>query len=925
MAYSGSFLARADEIFERALDLDGAARAVYLDVECGDDGRLRRLVERLLAAAERPETGDSPAPQDDPLFAPAFDGPLLSSLADDLARRSGAASELALPPLAAGARAGPYRVLEEIGRGGMGVVYLAERADGAFERRVALKVVRHGVGSDDLLERFGRERRILASLSDPGIAALLDAGTTAAGLPYVVLEHVEGEPLDVWADRRGLGVRERLELFLEVARAVAHAHAALVVHRDLKPSNILVTPEGRPKLLDFGIAKLLEGDDVQATRTGSRPMTPAYASPEQVRGDPVTTASDIYQLGMLLYLLLAGCGPYGRGRDTPGSLDSEAELVRAICQEIPAPPSSHRFARQLGGDLDTIVLVALRKDPARRYASVGQLMDDVERHLAGRPVSARPDSLAYRLSSFVRRHRAAVAAVLGVVGLIAVLVAFYTLRLADERDQARRSAERATEASTFLADLFRLSAPTRAGGREVTAQELLDRGTRWLAALDSSPELAAGLGTLLGDIHRERADYERARALLEPAVAELREMPSTRPEELAGALHALARLEAETARLERAETYAREALALLEAELGPGSPALAPVLRSLGDILQGAGRPSEAIEVVEHALALQRAALPPGDVEIGLTLESLGMLEARASQPDRARGHLRRARSILSERLGPDHPLAVRASVQLARVLGQNGEVAAAEELAREALPLVEEAWGDDHPEVAVLLVELASALRLQGEHDEARAHLERALAIYRAAHGDAHPQVAEGLLDLGLLERSRGDLSAAAAAFEESAALFSALLGPEHVRVSFPLDGLADVHRTAGEPERAIPLYERVLHLREVAERQNDSLLIEPHFYLGTLLLEGDDPAAAEPHLSAALAIAEQVSDVDESLAFYRLRLARCLVALEDLDGARELLRRVDETVPEPTGRLAEELRDVRRKIDGGFSPRLS
>ena len=362
----------ADALFDAALDLPPGEREAYVDRACEGDSELSTAVRRLLRAHERAE------------------GFLAT-----------AASEMAAPLLVealSGAahpeRVGAYRVVREIGRGGMGAVYLAERDDGQFRQRAALKLARGGIGTDYLTRRFLEERQILASLEHPHIARLLDGGVTEDGLPWFAMEYVEGQPIDAYCDARGLTIEQRLKLFLDVCGAVQYAHRNLVIHRDLKPSNILVTSDGSLKLLDFGIARLLApGHEVTAEFpvSGVRLMTPAYASPEQIRGESVTTASDVYALGVLLYELLTGSHPFR----TPGV--ETAELQRRVLEERPARPSAvatlspNRVGR-LRGDLDAIVLKALEKSPERRYATAEQLATDVQRHLASRPVAARPDT-----------------------------------------------------------------------------------------------------------------------------------------------------------------------------------------------------------------------------------------------------------------------------------------------------------------------------------------------------------------------------------------------------------------------------------------------------------------------------------------------------------------------------------------------------
>jgi serine/threonine protein kinase/tetratricopeptide (TPR) repeat protein len=398
---------RVQALFESAKDLDAEARERLLARSCEGDESLRAEVAELLAAAD----------DADGFFA-GLAGRVGALFVDD----PDSAADSTHDPESVGA----YRICRRIARGGMGTVYLAERADGEFEQRVAVKLLRRGLDTDDLLRRFRAERQILASLNHPHIAHLLDGGSTEAGLPYLVMEYVEGEPITNYCERRQLSIADRLQLFLAVAAAVQHAHDKGVVHRDLKPSNMLVTPGGVPKLLDFGIAKLLDAslDDVH-TQTGVRLMTPGYASPEQVRGEAITPATDVYALGALLYELLAGRPPFR----TEGR--SRAEIERMVCTEDPALPSAaaehdatggqpelRKRSRRLRGDLDNIVLMALRKEPERRYASVAAMAEDIERYQEERPVRARPNRLHYRMRKFAQRRPGVMATVVAVLLMI---------------------------------------------------------------------------------------------------------------------------------------------------------------------------------------------------------------------------------------------------------------------------------------------------------------------------------------------------------------------------------------------------------------------------------------------------------------------------------------------------------------------------
>jgi tetratricopeptide (TPR) repeat protein/tRNA A-37 threonylcarbamoyl transferase component Bud32 len=405
---------RCEELFHAALPLAEGEREAFLERSCADDAGLRVEVERLLDAHAR--AGDF-------ISSPA--------LAAATAAEDGATW--------AGRLVGPYRVVREIGRGGMGAVYLAERADGQYEQRVALKVIKRGMDTEQVLARFRAERQILASLDHPNIARLLDGGSTDQGVPFFAMEYIAGEPIDAWAAQRALSVDDRLRLFLQVCGAVAYAHQRLVVHRDIKPLNILVTADGVPKLLDFGIAKVLhEGaDEATSTVTGMRLLTPEYASPEQVEGQHATTVSDVYALGVVLYELLTGRSPYRPRSRAP------LDVVDAVRTTDPERPSAvggtEKLRRRLRGDLDTILLTALRKEPARRYQSVEQFAGDVRRHLEGLPVRARPDTFGYRAGKFVRRNRLPVAA----GALLALALLGGTAATAYQAQQARAAQARA--------------------------------------------------------------------------------------------------------------------------------------------------------------------------------------------------------------------------------------------------------------------------------------------------------------------------------------------------------------------------------------------------------------------------------------------------------------------------------------------------
>ena len=508
-------------IASEAIELPTADRASYVAAACGRDAARREQVLSLLESMD--QAGDQ-------FETPALALPEGRSAAADALR--------AQQPLPAGGRIGPWKILRELGHGGMGTVYLAERVSPEFRQQAALKIVRGGFADDVLLRRFQDERRILATLEHPHIAHLIDGGATELGLPYVIMEYVEGRPIDVYCDERSLDVRQRLEVFRLVCLAVHYAHQRLVVHRDLKASNILVTAQGTPKLLDFGIAKILETDrEIGATHTLFRVVTPECASPEQLRGGPITTATDVYALGMLLYRLLTGTIPY---RVTPGG---EAELIQAICEQPPEPPSaSPRTTSGVGAkhaidrDLDRIVLMALRKEPERRYGTAEQLAEDVRRYLAGLPIVAAPDSALYRTRKFVARNRVAVAAGIGFLVAITVGIVATTWQARVARQERNRAQQHFTAvkslAGSVLGELH--DAVATLPGSLAARELLVRRATEYLDALSANVDQDAGLrrelalgysrlaqvqgqagGPNLGDQASARRSYERAETLYE--------------------------------------------------------------------------------------------------------------------------------------------------------------------------------------------------------------------------------------------------------------------------------------------------------------------------------------------------------------------------------------------------------------------------
>ena len=734
-------------LLDRAAELPEDQRRAFLEQAVDDDATLVAEVLQLLdteGSADRyfeglaARLGD--VVPDDPAVGAADD--------------SAPASPLAPQPK----RLGPYRILRELGRGGMGVVYLAERADGQFEQQVAIKLLPAGV-SHGLLDRFLAERQILARLEHPAIARLFDGGLSAEGSPYFVMEYVDGIPIDRFADAGQFDIEGRLQLLLQVAEAAAFAHRRLVVHRDLKPDNILVDSAGQVKLLDFGVAKLLDHDGGQGslTVTASAPLTPAYAAPEQIRGEAISTATDVYALGVLTSRLLCGRLPYPRRPTSP------TDLERLVCEEPPRLPARRladppeerpdgssgpdidaiaaargttapKLRRRLVGDLDAIVDRALRKEPERRYGSVDAFARDLRRHLASQPVEARKGTLGYRVGRFARRHRRGVAIGLIIAGLLIGLGVVSTVlalsrtrqaaRIADERDRAQRVVD-------LLVDLFEVSDPTQGHGETVSAKQLLDFGSaRVRDSLSDEPAVQAQLSHTLGRVYHQLGMLEEARPLLEEALALRGDADWGATAELSETLAELGRLETRQAHFERAVELLQAAVDLrVEIDRGD-SLAVADLLLELAHARsQGLDPPGAEVDL-RRALAIYRAEAPTDDPRASETLMRLGTERHNQGDFEGAVPLWEQAAAAWRTGTVAATPAHARALLDWANYRLIAGEPDAGTELFDESERILREVLGTEHPDYALALTGQARCKRRLGFPEQAVKLLLRAEAI---------------------------------------------------------------------------------------------------------------------------------------------------------------------------------------------------
>src|SRR5918995_1811552 len=857
-----------ESLLDEVLELTPEERAPFLERVGARAPELRAEVERWLRATER---GNGFLDQSGAEYV----APLVSATEET------GSSE--------GTRIGPYRITGVAGHGGMGMVYVAER-DEPYHQRVALKLVRGAVAlGDHVVRRLIEERSILASLEHPHIARLVDGGVTDEGLPWFAMEYVEGEPIDQYCDKHNLQLQARLQLFLTVCDAVEFAHRNLVVHRDLKPSNILVTGTGEVKLLDFGIAKLLaEGrSDVPLTETGLRLLTPEYASPEQIRGEPIAITSDVYSLGVLLYELLTGRRPYRlSGRN---SLDIE----RAILQP-PQRPSAIvvdlRLGRRLRGDLDTIVLTALHAEPARRYPSVEQLATDLRRYLTGLPVTARPDRLAYRAGKFVRRHRLGVTAA-GVIFLF--FVGGFAATLWQAREAAREAA-RSERVIEFLVSLFQEAGPEQARGREVTARELLNRGERRLdSLLVQEPDLRARLLGVLGVIHTELGLYGGADSLLARAVALTRQSRGDQSPELAAQLADWAEALSELAKFEAADSAARKALAIRRRSFGPEDSTVAATLRLLGGIARRLGRNDSAKAFYREALTIDRQRYGDGHLVVAQDLNDLGVVLQQSGNLPAAESAAVAALNIRRKLLDSAHPSVLVALHNLGVVRQRQGDYKEAERLTREVIEQRRRLYPQGHPDVALALQELGSVFDRAGRHAEAESLFVQALTMQRALLGPAHPETIVTVNNLAILRYWKGDLRAAERDMREVLNNWRRTLGEEHQNTLTALTTLSAILREQGNYREGEPLLRRALASRQKLFGDSHADVAQSWSHLGGLLYSRGDAAGAEHAFRQALAIDRKVLPAGHDVIAWRLTgLGEALIALGRAAEAESMLR---------------------------------
>ena len=843
----GERWSRIETIFDAAAALPAAERARYLDRACAGDARLRSEIESLLAS--RDAAGSF-------LESPAIEDLSARDLRPDrtLAREDVPES------------VGPYRLQRKLGEGGMGEVWLALQ-EVPLRRQVAVKIVKRGLDSKEILARFEVERQALALMDHPNIARVLDAGTSPTGRPFFAMEYVDGIPLTSYCDARGLTTRRRLALFLQVCSGVQHAHQKAVIHRDLKPSNVLVAErEGAaiPKIIDFGVAKALSQsltDVTLYTGLGQLIGTPAYMSPEQAEMSPagVDTRTDVYSLGVILYELLVGTTPLDPAELRRAGFD---EIRRRIREEEPPRPSTRvprrsntgsprgasqrdtdELSRQLRGDLDWIVLKALEKDRDRRYSSPAELAADLERHLHDLPVLARPPSRIYRASKFVRRHRLGVATTATVLALLvafALSTAVQTRRVAEQRDRAREAEARATAINDFLVkDMLEAAGPSEAEGRELTVAEVLDAASRKVGdSFAGQPGIEVPLRVAMGGIYKSLGHFDQAEQHYAAAESIARQQLGGDDPRTLSAIRGVAILNDAQGHYDRAEPLYREVLEGQRRTLGPRHPETLETMESLGLMLCRSFRSKDGEDLGREALQGFREVLGDEHPRTVNALIDYACALEQANSPN-AEPFLREACERCRAVLGPRDPMNVVAMNSLAICLNRQKRIEEAEATYRQCVLLSSQVYGESNPQTLGVRTNLARFVKERAERPWEAEKLYRGILAEWAHSADERAiwtatQLGEVLIALGRAEEAR-------TLFSTTLRDARAGLGPEHDRTTSVLSGLGWANRVQGRLREAEDCYRQVFEIRRKVLGPDHDLTLRASAQIGwTMVLQG-------------------------------------------------------------------------------------
>ncbi|WP_234572231.1 serine/threonine-protein kinase [Rhodohalobacter sp. 614A] len=804
---------RVETIVDQVLEMPESERKTFIDSKCGDDAELKGEVTQFLQSIYESEGWLEE--QD------VYRQEMLNEIAEEI-------EQISAENVFIGKKVGSYTIREKIAEGGMGAVYLAERSDDELDHRVAIKIIQHGRASRENLRRFKREQQILAGMNHPSIARFFDSGTTANGVPYIIMEYIDGMPITDYCEKHQCSTQEKITLFEEVLEAVRYAHENLVIHRDLKPGNIFIDKSGNVKILDFGISKLIEDDSEIITQTGARLLTLRYAAPEQIRQENITTATDLYALGIIFYQLLAGIGPFDI--DELSRFETEQVILN---EEAPRPSSrmdSPSLKRELYGDLDAIALKSIRKEPDQRYRVANEFLSDLENYKYGLPVSAHADSLKYRSKKFIRRHQKAMYIASGVLTLVILLTAYYTNQIAQQRDFAQLEAERAEEVTNFLISMLELNNPSENSGDEITINDALNRGIQLLEQDNlSALNRATILGTI-GSIQFNNGEIEQAGINLQKAMAFVTDsLPrqtekslaigtqysewletvgnmeeSDRYFQLTDSLFRVHKLDHSMSYIEHELNYSdylmevgrhEQALSVLSdldnvlvQNFNLNSPdeidILANVYNNRGRAYKNIGQNQAALDNLEQALTLKLRVFDENNTRIATLYHNMGVVYATVADFPKAYEMTQKAYEIRLKVYSPTHQLVGSSLQALGNIALELGNYEEAYNYIQKSVEINKQQHGATHFRYALALREYAKVLSETGRHDEAREQIAEASSIIENNYGAAHPYFGYMMITYGEVEYNDGEYKKAGEFGEKAITNFQQNFDAQHPNI---------------------------------------------------------------------------------------------------------------------------------------------
>lgn len=868
---------KVEQIVDAILDLPAEQHYAYIEQTCGHDQRLKSEVTQLIESIFDSEGWLKDLKDHKYEFYNDFSEDLKS---------------LGINQDFIGRQVGSYTIEEKIGQGGMGLIYLAQRTDDNFDHQVAIKIIRDSQATEKNIQRFQREQRILAGLNHPGIAQLYDGGVTDDGAPYIIMEYVRGIPIIEYCRTHNCSIEERIDLFKQVLEAVRYAHENLVIHRDLKPDNILVDESGKVKILDFGISKLLHDEnDLSLTQTGARILTPKYAAPEQIKQTNITTATDLYSLGLIFYEILSNKPPF----DLDDCTTYQAEQI--ILNQDPAKPSTKvsdpKVKKNLQGDLNAITLKAIRKEPRERYRVANEFLDDLNNYLKELPVSARTNSFQYRTSKFFGRHKHGIAATTAFIALIVTFAGFYTIQIAEERNQARVEAQKAREVSNFLTDMYRASNPMYETDKTVSATDLLQRGEKRINQLDAQPAIQAQLLGVMGRAYENLAQFDKARSLFNRSLAIRKQLHPPNHPDIAEGLSYLAVFNRKIGNFSTAESLHSKALTIRKSSLGESHIKTSQSLNDLAVVLGSQGKYEASESYLNKALRIKEKVHGKNHHEVARVLSNI-------ASNKRYLGHYEEADKLFQEAIDIwksvheiNHPDVAEGIHDLALIKDLRGKFDEADSLYRQSLKIYRNIYEEPHPTIALNLNNLGTFLGKNGYYDKAQPFLEQSLEMRRTIYNDTHPDIAGSLNNLGRLYIETGKYQQAKSLLEEALKIDMATYGAMHPYVGGDLKNIGLIFKKEGNYQKAEEYFSKSLNIFEQRLPKSHKYVTETLTNLGEVLIHNNSIEDAQEILYELLEIQNKTQENEHwKIARTKVLLGISLFELNKFDMAEPLLQ---------------------------------